>query len=220
MPSSPPSLSVAPELPFKYVGGDPAIDLVNTVDWTSQGPVEDRLSDYDRLSRWAEGAGLVVPRLAAHFRTEANTRPDAAANALREAIRLRWVLREIFVAVAQGEPAASIPATGDLNELLTLSYSQLQLAGMPRGAPEGPALQWSWRDAASRLDSLIWPVVRSAAELLVSDEASRIHECGGIDCGWMYVDRSRNGLRRWCEMESCGTREKSRRRARRRSVKA
>jgi predicted RNA-binding Zn ribbon-like protein len=28
----------------------------------------------------------------------------------------------------------------------------------------------------------------------------------------MYVDRSRNGLRRWCQMETCGTREKSRRR--------
>ncbi|HEV2853834.1 MAG TPA: CGNR zinc finger domain-containing protein [Thermoanaerobaculia bacterium] len=32
------------------------------------------------------------------------------------------------------------------------------------------------------------------------------------DCGWMYVDCSRNGLRRWCEMETCGTLEKSRRR--------
>jgi predicted RNA-binding Zn ribbon-like protein len=220
MAASPQSLSVAPDLPFKYIGGDPAIDLVNTVDWTSKGLVEDRLSEYSRLTHWAEGAGLVVPRLAAHFRTEAGARPDAAAKALRETIQLRWVLRQIFVAVVHGEVLASLQATRDLNELLSQSFSHLQLAGMPRGAAAGAALQWSWRDASNRLDSLIWPVVRSAAELLVSDEANRIHECGGIDCGWMYVDRSRNGLRRWCEMESCGTREKSRQRAQRRAAKA
>jgi predicted RNA-binding Zn ribbon-like protein len=33
----------------------------------------------------------------------------------------------------------------------------------------------------------------------------------------MYVDRSRNGLRRWCQMEVCGTKEKSRQRALRRA---
>jgi predicted RNA-binding Zn ribbon-like protein len=64
----------------------------------------------------------------------------------------------------------------------------------------------------SRLDSVIWPVLWSAASLIVSDEASRIRICGGPDCGWIYVDRSRNQLRRWCQMETCGTREKSRRR--------
>ena len=49
-------------LPFKYVGGDPAIDLVNTVDWTRQGLRDERLGDYQRLTRWAEGSGVVSPR--------------------------------------------------------------------------------------------------------------------------------------------------------------
>jgi predicted RNA-binding Zn ribbon-like protein len=29
----------------------------------------------------------------------------------------------------------------------------------------------------------------------------------------MFVDRSRNGFRRWCQMATCGTEEKTRRRA-------
>jgi predicted RNA-binding Zn ribbon-like protein len=219
MPTTPRSLSFAPHLPFKYVAGDPALDLVNTVDWTSGGLVEDRLSAYDRFAQWAEGAEIVVPRLAAHFQTEARARPDAAAKALREAVRLRWVLRQIFVAVARGESVTTLRATSDLNALLTESLSHLQLAGKSPANEGAAPLQWSWRDAASRLDSLLWPVVRSAAELLASDEANQIHECGGTDCGWMYVDRSRNGLRRWCEMESCGTREKSRQRAQRRAAR-
>jgi predicted RNA-binding Zn ribbon-like protein len=210
--------SLRPELPFRFVAGDPALDLVNTVDWTSAGPAEERLTDFERLSRWAEGAGLLLPRLGAQFRSAAAERPRPAENAVREAKQLRWNLRQIFIAVARGESPAALPATAELNEALARSLAQLQLVGPSAGSEEGPALRWNWRDAGSRFDSILWPVVRSAAELLVSDEASRIRECGSPDCGWMYVDRSRNGLRRWCMMESCGTREKTRRRARRRSA--
>jgi predicted RNA-binding Zn ribbon-like protein len=66
-----------------------------------------------------------------------------------------------------------------------------------------------------RLDSPLWPVVRSAAELLASSDVERLRVCAGDDCGWAYVDRSRNGLRRWCQMSTCGTAEKTRRRRQR-----
>ncbi|MEO6525890.1 MAG: ABATE domain-containing protein [Gemmatimonadaceae bacterium] len=209
-------LSWAPDRPFRYVGGDPAIELLNTVNWTSRGLEEDRLSGYDRLTRWAEGAGVLIPRLGAQFRTLAAERPGEAEEALREARKLRGVLREIFRAVAERRPAAKLPTFRELNASLSRALAQLQLVGMPPSEEGGPAVQWSWKGATERLDSITWPVVRSAAELLISDEAGRIRECEGVDCGWMYVDRSRNGFRRWCQMESCGTREKSRRRAGRR----
>ena len=48
--------------PFKYVGGDPSLDLVNTADWTLGGPEQDRLVDYLRLLGWAEGAGVLSGR--------------------------------------------------------------------------------------------------------------------------------------------------------------
>jgi predicted RNA-binding Zn ribbon-like protein len=73
-----------------------------------------------------------------------------------------------------------------------------------------------WVGADDRLDALLWPVVWSTAQLLTSADAAKLRVCAGHDCGWVYVDRSRNGFRRWCEMATCGTREKSRRRAERR----
>ena len=105
----------------------------------------------------------------------------------------------------------------DLNAALSKALGQLEL--VPRAADDvdGGALRWGWRDANERLDSVLWPVLRAAGDLLASDESARIRECGGDDCGWMYVDRSRNGLRRWCQMEVCGTKEKSRQRALRRA---
>ena len=62
-------------LPFKYVGGDPAVDLVNTVDWTREGLRDERLDDYERLTRWAEGAGVLSPELGAKLRRKAARNP-------------------------------------------------------------------------------------------------------------------------------------------------
>jgi predicted RNA-binding Zn ribbon-like protein len=213
----PTPLTLAPDLPFKYVGGDPSIDLVNTVDWTSRGPVDERLTDYDRLTRWAEGAGLLNARQGSRLRARAEEHPRVAERAHRDAVALRWQLRQIFSAIAEGKSLGAVPALSELNAGLSAALGQLELAPRGQGGEEGGVLRWSWRDTDERLDHILWPVMRAAADLLVSDESTRIRECGGNDCGWMYVDRSRNGLRRWCQMEVCGTREKSRQRALRRS---
>jgi predicted RNA-binding Zn ribbon-like protein len=203
------SQSLAPELPFQYVGGDPALDLVNTVDWTSRGPEEDRLTDFERLTRWAEGAGILSSRVASSLRSKAQARPREAEAAHRTALRARAVLQRLFSAMDRGEKPDD--ALDDFNQLLGKSLERMRVTPVETRRRD-QKLQLGWQDAGTSLESLIWPVLWSAARLIVSDEAPQIRTCGGADCGWMYVDRSRNGLRRWCQMATCGTREKSRRR--------
>ena len=200
-------------LPFKYVGGDASLDLVNTVDWTTRGLEQERLGDYERLTRWAEGAEVIVPRRATRLRTLALAQPRTAERVHREAIELRRQLRELFSTIGRGGRLDQVAALEPLNVTLRAAMSRLELLPPGRPGDADAPLQWNWRDAAERLDSLLWPVLRSAADLLTSDEGARVRECGGEDCGWLYVDRSRNGLRRWCEMETCGNREKAKRRA-------
>ena len=195
-------------LPFKYIGGDPAVDLVNTVDWTRGGLKDERLGDYQRLTRWAEGSGVVSAQLAAKLRRKAAGSPNAASTVYRAALRVREIIRRLLVELAEG--SASAGAVADFNRILAPALQHLRVR--PLGAD--PHLQLGWEEEENRLDSVLWPVLWSAASLISSEEASRIRVCGGEDCGWMYVDRSRNGLRRWCQMESCGTREKTRRRRR------
>jgi predicted RNA-binding Zn ribbon-like protein len=210
MGTVPTPLSSSPELPFKYIGGDPSIDLVNTVDWTSRGLEHERLADYDRLTRWAEGAGVIAAPAGERLRRAATRRSREAAAVVAAAGRLRWVLQRLFSAVATGERPGS--ALDEFNELLADALPRMRLTSASSG--RGP-LTLTWRGMGEELASPLWPVIWSAAQLLASDEASRIHVCGAPDCGWLYVDRSRNRLRRWCQMETCGTREKSRRRYRR-----
>jgi predicted RNA-binding Zn ribbon-like protein len=195
--------------PFKYIGGDPALDLVNTVDWTSRGPENDRLTDFGRLISWAEGAGIVSSKAAAALRKRAAARPGEAAAAHHHALETRAALARLFGRMAAGR--AGSRDLHDFNRLLGPPLEQMRL--LPATTPGGQELQLGWEEKENRLESVVWPVLWSAARLLTSDEATQIRVCGGEDCGWMYVDRSRNGLRRWCQMETCGTREKSRKRA-------
>lgn len=210
--AAPSSLSFAGELPFKYVGGDPSLDLVNTVDWTPRGPIEDRLTDYVRLTRWAEGAGAIPPRQGGQLRAQALLHPRVAERVHRDALELRWQLRRLFTAVEQGDRVEGSEMLEAFNASLRGALARLELGAAPRGAPGAAPLRWSWQGASERLDSPLWPVLRAAGALLSSEEANQIRACASDDCGWMYVDRSRNGLRRWCQMETCGNREKARRR--------
>lgn len=202
--------TLSADLPFEYIGGDPAIDLVNTVDWTTRGPEQDRLTDFDGVIQWAQGAGILSTKAASSLRARARAKPREAEAAYRDVLRVRAVLGRLFRAIAVSEPAGD--ALDDFNRMLGRTLERMRVtpaSGKPRAHP---ALQLGWREGGESLDSIIWPVVWSAASLIVSEEAARIRTCGGPDCGWMYVDRSRNRLRRWCQMETCGTREKSRRR--------
>jgi len=207
LPNAP---SAPVDLPFKYIGGDPGLDLVNTVDWTPRGPAEDRLTDYARLIRWAQGAGILPNEAAASLLAKALRQPQEAARALRTGLQARGILHRVFAVVAHGEPANAPLA--ELNGLLARALGRLHVAPPEGRRRRQPALRLAWRDLDASLDAPVWPAVWSAASLIVSEEASQLRICGGEDCGWMYVDRSRNGLRRWCDMATCGTIEKTRRR--------
>ncbi|MEM7238069.1 MAG: CGNR zinc finger domain-containing protein [Pseudomonadota bacterium] len=57
--------------------------------------------------------------------------------------------------------------------------------------------------------ALIDLVTISAASLLADPrEVARLKTCPGTDCGWMFIDETKNGRRRWCSMETCGNRAK------------
>jgi predicted RNA-binding Zn ribbon-like protein len=72
---------------------------------------------------------------------------------------------------------------------------------------------YGWKRIAggNPLEQLIWPIAQAAAELLTSDELRLVRFCEAPDCEWLFLDHSRNGSRRWCDMTTCGNRAKARR---------
>jgi predicted RNA-binding Zn ribbon-like protein len=191
-------------LEFRFIAGSPALDFVNTVDWEGDTPAEsERLPDYATLLDWATTSGTIEKKLGTRLGALAKADPAAAGRAHAAALRARTALRTMMRETAEdGKPSRA--ATEAFNRLLRAALAHAAVN------PQGTA-RWSWEGAEEDLTSPLWPVLWSGAELLASKEASLIRECSAERCGWVYVDRSRPGNRRWCEMETCGNRAKARR---------
>jgi predicted RNA-binding Zn ribbon-like protein len=75
----------------------------------------------------------------------------------------------------------------------------------------GRKFELKWGASGSPLQRVWGEITRSAVSLLTSDRLDRVRQCAGDRCTWLFLDTSRNGLRRWCDMQACGNRAKVRR---------
>ena len=191
---------------FQLIGGDVALDFVNTVDWRGDPTRRrDLLVTFEDLLAWAKASKLLGTAALRAMSAAARRDEAPATRSLGRARRLREVLARVLAAASRNAP----PAARDvrlLNAFLVaaLRHRRLEI--------RGTTFFWSWTDGERNpFDSLTWPIVLAAAELLASDSRTQIHECADEGCGWLFLDTSRNRRRRWCTMESCGNRAKARR---------
>ena len=190
--------------------GTTCLDLANT--WGGRpNPASDQLQRYDDLVGWAIRTGSLSEAEADRLRTAAALRPAEAARAVDEARALRESIYRALASRAAGRAPAP-PDLEALNRALERALARLRVC------PDETCCGWSWSFSPDDFDRPLWPAVRSAAELLTEGETVRVHECEAQDCTWLFLDRSRGGRRRWCDMSSCGNREKARRHYRRRKA--
>jgi predicted RNA-binding Zn ribbon-like protein len=194
---------------FDLSGGALGLDFANT--WSDRGrPETDHLRAYTDLLAFARQTGLLNAEEESRLKSQAERDPRAAEAALAQGRGLREALYGIFSALA----ASRVPEESDLKRLnaeLPEAFSHLRLERL------GDDLGWAWAARDDALEAPLWPVLRSAAELLTSEDRQQVRECAGTACTWLFLDRSRNRSRRWCSMDSCGNRAKARRHYRRRS---
>lgn len=195
---------------LRIVGGDLALDFVNTVDGEPDGdPGFEHLRSYEDLVAWGHRVGILSEGRARRLLREARERPSGAEATHGRALELRDDLYELFRAVARGMK----PSPGNVEALRQAESEALSRA---RLAPGDEGFAWEWPDEGD-LDGVLWPVVHAATELLTSGPLDRVKACAG--CRWLFIDESRNRSRRWCTMEECGTHEKVRRYLERRAAR-
>jgi predicted RNA-binding Zn ribbon-like protein len=197
--------SIGRERRFKFRGGVPCLDFVNTLAWRLTESAVEYLGSYEDLLAWGRQAGLLASDEADALSAWAATHPEEAQDALARAVALREATHQVFSAVISGEPQDE-GALSALNRELSRALSRLRVA-----PAAGNAYVWAWdRGGGPPLDRPLWPVARSAAELLTSSKLGRVKVCAGEGCGWVFLDESRNASRRWCDSRSCGNRERVR----------
>lgn len=175
------------------VGNVLCLDFTNTVNKRPQ-PDHDHLDSVVSLTRWATAAGIAMlaPRV----------RPGRdAVESLAAAVSLREAVYRVFSAVARGaEPP-------DVDVALVLdTYGQALASARLRRDNSRYELSWA---PPCTVRQLTWRVATSAVRLLLEGPLDRVGECPS--CHWLFLDTSRNGKRRWCDMAVCGSRAKSQR---------
>ena len=202
---------------LNLIGGRLCLDFLNSVGARRFSPSrkkmirDEKLSDYLDLLAWGRHAGALTNTEAETLAHESSRHPREAAALFYRAIRLR----EAMYHVCNAKLSHKQPNETDLlvlNEELRLARGAEQLVF------EKAEFDWQWSASHSALDRVLWPIARSAADLLTQDDLSRLRLCGGDDCGWIFLDTSRNRGRRWCDMRDCGNVAKVRRFRRRLSA--
>lgn len=204
------------------VSGNVALDYANTVSWRGTAQEVDHLRTVDLLLGWfrdsaaAERAAEqavdpaaqpmvqppvlhsgVVTRLQRLVRSQ----PQTGDRLLLAAMQLRASLTAVGASVAAG----AAPVHEHLEVLKRAGVAALGSGRIVTDASR--AFRFDFHSAPPEA-ALLGPIAWAAIDLLRSDQLQRLKQCPACDCRWLFLDTTKNGSRRWCDMATCGNRNK------------
>lgn len=176
-----------------FIAGRRCLDFVNTVVYARDPRRrEDRLQSLSDIEHWlacSPAGALAIP--AGGY---------AGERFFLEAMRARAAIDQIFRASARGE-AIDAAAWRDLMAILAA------VTGGPDIAVAATAEGLEVRGDGCTAPPFLGSITHDAITLALSPRLPRVKECPG--CHWLFVDATRNGRKRWCEMRTCGNRAKA-----------
>jgi predicted RNA-binding Zn ribbon-like protein len=189
--------------PRDFIAGDAALDFVNTVAGRDVAP-RDRLDSYLRLLEWSAETDLLPGKRLRTLARQAQADPAAATRALTRAKAAREAMFAIVAAVVSenAPPKAALA-------LLREHWLAGARAHEFRFSAGRLALELDGEDAG--LDLIASMAAYRLVERVLRLPTDRLRMCQGEDCAWLFIDSSKAGRRRWCDMAVCGNKAKSRR---------
>jgi predicted RNA-binding Zn ribbon-like protein len=171
---------------------DLCLDFANTRYYRGQAAPTETLNGPEDFAAW--------------IAAQTHGRPAKALTAkdFETGIALRETIYRLFDAEAQGRTAASRDLEA-LNHALAATPTRTTLKRGRSG------YDWDTDPKSGTALSLLAPVLWSAGDLLTGPRLDRVRRCANPECGWLFLDDSRAGKRRWCSMSACGNRAKARR---------
>lgn len=188
---------------FQLVAGHLALDFANTLDYRYD---PDRLIElfptYERFLAFCKQTGILsMPQVR---KLLVNTSVSDGQHTLRQVIKFREAFYSLILSTVNGENPTETHLT-TFNSFLTSTRVPNRITWHKR------EFVLSYHDLTEKPAAPLWPIIDAAAVLLTSTDLHIIRECGEKHCRWLFLDRSRNHSRRWCDMRLCGNRSKAQR---------
>ncbi|MGN2254158.1 CGNR zinc finger domain-containing protein [Frateuria sp. GZRe12] len=198
MSTTHPASTPRPVAAVRLDGGRLCLDFVNTIHDRYAANVEDYVQDPQRFIAWSVRSGALRP--GDGVRAPRTVQRRAAL--MRDVEALREHLHALFAARVDGVVAPASAVRG-LDRWLHLAWASQSL---------GADGHMHWRADARDARLPLKVIALDALDLLGDPGISRLRRCANTSsCGWLFLDTSKNGRRRWCAMETCGTAQKMQR---------
>jgi predicted RNA-binding Zn ribbon-like protein len=183
---------------------DLCLAYANTLFWRGSAAPTEKLHGFADLMAWLEQSAGLGAAAAQPLKAWAREHPKKAANLFADAVDLRESVFRIFSAFAADAPVRDADFAA-LRHAIAAAPARDQLARADHG--------YAWRIDAPQpaVTGLLVPVLWSAGDLMVRAGERRIRQCANEKCLWLFLDASKSGTRRWCDMAACGNRAKAQR---------
>lgn len=183
-------------------GGAQPFHFINTVyAWRGQN-LHEYLNDYTDVLTWCGKVALLKKETIQQLKTIAEAHPVAAKKASQKMLDVRALLYHFFSAIASNNKPALAQWLPALNKHVHEALTHFDWAPSKNGVqfvhPEAPSLLLP-----------LWVVLKAAHDMLLNGDPHRIKECPR--CGWIFIDTTKNGKRRWCNPQDCGSIDKANR---------
>ncbi|MEQ1523411.1 MAG: CGNR zinc finger domain-containing protein [Aestuariivirga sp.] len=187
---------------LSLVAGKLALDFTNTESGRGGAEHLDHLQTADDLVAWAAHAKIIGEKDAALARRIIKDQDKLARHLVARGRFLRETIYQINSNIVTGKP----PAVKLLHGLTAIHAEMLATATL---TPQGDNYEWAWHSRAELTAAILGPITLSALDLLLHANFSRIKQCHGNHCGWLFYDSTKNKSRQWCDMSVCGNRAKA-----------
>jgi predicted RNA-binding Zn ribbon-like protein len=188
---------------FQLVAGHLALDFANTLDYRYDADrVTDLLPTYERFLEFCRQSRVITaPQLRSLL---ASASESDARGTLNQVIEFREALYFLILSAVSGRHPA--------DSYLRILNSFLAAARVPdRIGWQRSGFVRDYGGLVSSPAGPLWLILDASAGLLTSPEIHHVRECSEKTCRWLFLDRSRNHSRRWCDMQLCGNRSKAQR---------
>lgn len=187
---------------LSLVAGMLALDFANTESGRGGEKHFDHLQTAGDLLVWAVHAQIIGENDARLIQRAVKSQNKLAHYLITRGKSLRDRIYQIYSCIVAGQQ----PPEKLLRSLTAAHREMLASATL---TPKGNNYGWAWQPKAGLTAAILGPITLSALDLLVEADLTRLKQCRGNHCGWLFFDSTKNKSRQWCEMSVCGNRAKA-----------